>query len=84
MCKGGVLMDKPDKEFVVTVGAEAIHALLLDTVRDVGTKLFTCGSAETTALSALYQQGESKCYWNQLLHVQACGCPDNSEITTLG
>jgi hypothetical protein len=79
MCKGGALMDKPEKEFVVTVGAEAIRELFLDDA----TKLFTCGSAET-ALTSLYQQGDSKCYWNQLLHGQACGCPDNSEIITLG
>ena len=48
ICKGGALMDKPEKEFVVTVGAEAIRELFLDDA----TKLFTCGSAET-ALSAL-------------------------------
>jgi len=80
ICKGGALMDKPNKEFVATVGAEAIHELFLDAAGDVS---FTCGSAEK-ALSALYRQGESKCYWNQLLHGQACGCPDNSEIITLG
>jgi hypothetical protein len=83
MCKGGALMDTHDKEFIVTVRLEAIHALFLDDAGDVSTEMFTCGSAET-ALSALYQQDDSKCYWNQLLHGQACGCPDNSEIITLG
>ena len=45
-------MDKHDKELVVTVGVEAIHALFLDDAGDVSTEMFTCGSAET-ALSAL-------------------------------
>ena len=59
-----------------------IYELVIDE-RDAGTKMTTCESAQI-AMSAFYQQGESKCYWNQLLHGQACGCPDNSEIRTLG
>ena len=77
MCKGGDKMGEPGQN------AEMINAWNSWFSGEVGTKMFTCESAEN-ALSFLYQQNDSKCYYNQLLHGQACGCPDNTESITLG
>ena len=81
MCKGGDTMRKSGQKLEFTVGEGAINEML-DVLGDV-VRMTTCGTAEN-ALSTHYQQDDRECYCNQLLYGVVCGCPDDSEIRTLG
>ena len=73
------ILSNPFQEVVFTFGA--INAIYPeDFVPDelfsfIKTKS-TCEVAESV-YSSFYTQDDSKCYWNQLMHGQACGCPDS-------
>jgi hypothetical protein len=84
LCGGGDIMTNPFQEVVFTFGAT--NDIYPEDFRDF--ELFSTGRESTcefaeSVFSSFYTQDDSRCYWNQLLRGQACGCPDNSQIRTL-
>jgi len=81
-------MSNPFQEVVFTFGAT--NDIYPEDFRDANLfaidfsidKESTCEFADSV-FSSFYTQDDSRCYWNQLLRGQACGCPDNSQIRTL-
>jgi len=85
ICGGGDTMSKPFQKVVFTFGAiNDIYPedFFSDAYKFSFSKEATCELAKSV-FSSFYTQDDSRCYWNQLLRGQACGCPDNSEIRTL-
>ena len=78
-------MSNPFQELVLTFGAiNDIHPKDFDPNELLfsSNRKSSCEVAESV-FSSLYTQDDSRCYWNQLLRGQVCGCPDNSEIRAL-
>ena len=73
-------MSNPLQELVFTFGA--INDIYPKEFRDGHySRKPTCEFAELV-FSSFYTEDDSRCYWNQLLRGQVCGCPDNSETNS--
>jgi hypothetical protein len=77
ICRGGDAMSNPIQELVFTFGA--INDIYTKDFVRISNRKSTCEVAESV-FSSFYTQDDSRCYWNQLLRGQVCGCPDNSEL----